>query len=324
MAELSVVVPTYNRASMLPGCVASIRAAGIPAEIVIVDDGSTDDTEGVVQRIADVTYIRQPNSGPATARNLGAANSHGSLLAFLDSDDTWNPGILPRLVAALDRYPDSEAAFADALVGNPTDGFQPLTLVTATGSGWTWESLESGLVRHDRRSFFHAMIQRNRVFLGATVVRRSAFDAIGGFDPSLFGGEDYEFVLRLAWRAPFLFVPDPLANYLKHPGTVSTHGDRMDREFAAVMQKMLEKQPDLPGEERAMIRARRRLLLYWLGYNSYDRGDFVEARQRLREMMREFGPDLVSAGLWAVCFLPSGLVRGLRRLRSRSIRGVMS
>jgi len=305
MTRLSVIIPTFNRAAFLAPCVASVRA-NVDAEIIIVDDGLTDDTEDRVRELDGVIFIRQSNAGPATARNTGAARSSGEYLAFLDCDDTWRPGVAPNLIATLDHHPEIDVVYADAMIGNPTDGFtQSLHALVGIGMG--------GIV--DRAEFFRRMIQRNQVFLGATIVRRTAFDTIGGFDPQLFGGEDYEFVLRLAQRGPFGFIEEPLANYLKHPGSISSDTDRMDREFATAIGKIIEKCPDLSPEESELVRRRHRWLMYNLGYNSYSRGEFPQARQRFRSLFREYGPDAVSVALWATCQLPAGFVRRARRIK---------
>ena len=314
---LSVIIPTYNRAAFLAPCVASVRACGVPAEIVVVDDGSTDDTAERVKDLGDVVYVRQANGGPAPARNNGVAHSRGRFLAFLDSDDSWRPGVVPRLLDALQKHPEVDVAFAETLVGNPTDGFKPLTPIVGEG---TFDEIPCrrpapGLRLLDREPFFVRMVKRNLVFLGSTVVRREAFDRLGGFDPGLFGGEDYEFVLRLAERGPYAYVDEPLAYYLKHPGTISDNHDRMDREYALVMQKVLEKCPGLSAAHRELVRRRRRTLMYYLGYNSYDRGDYPEARRRLRALFREFRPDAASLAVWAACQLPAGVLGRLRRLK---------
>ena len=122
MTELSVVVPTYNRASLMAECVASVRACGVIAEIAVVDDGSTDDTAERANELG-VTCIRQANAGPAAARNNGAAQTSGEFVAFLDSDDAWRPGVVGRLIDVLKQHPQVDVAFADALVGSPEDGF---------------------------------------------------------------------------------------------------------------------------------------------------------------------------------------------------------
>src|SRR5437764_433544 len=93
--RLSVIVASYNRASFLPGCVASLRAAGVPdLEIVIVDDGSRDDTRAVVESLGPgIRYIYQENRGLSEARNTGIRAARGRYLAYLDSDDFWLPGV---------------------------------------------------------------------------------------------------------------------------------------------------------------------------------------------------------------------------------------
>jgi glycosyltransferase involved in cell wall biosynthesis len=174
MPELSVIIPTYNRAAFLVPCVASVRACGVPAEVVVVDDGSTDDTAERARDLGNIVYVRQANAGPAPARNTGAAHSRGRFLAFLDSDDSWRPGVVPRLLDALQKQPDIDVAFAETLVGNPADGFEPLTPTVGEG---TFDEIPCirpgpGLRLMEREPFFLRMVTRNLVFLGSTVVRR--------------------------------------------------------------------------------------------------------------------------------------------------------
>src|SRR5438445_197830 len=91
---LSVIMPTYNRSAFLPGAVASLRDSGAKGlEIIVVDDGSVDDTSDVASALgAPVRLVRQANAGPAAARNHGFEFCHGRYLAFVDSDDEWLPG----------------------------------------------------------------------------------------------------------------------------------------------------------------------------------------------------------------------------------------
>lgn len=326
MTKLSVIIPTYNRAAFLRPCVESVRASGVVAEIVVVDDGSTDDTAERVREFGDVIYVRQANAGPAAARNNGLVHSRGPLVAFLDSDDTWRPGVVNRLVAALEQHSDGEVAFADALVGNPEDGWHSLretALGKAEFEAIPSQVIEPGLRLLDQAAFFRRMVKRNQVFLGSAVIRRTALEELGGFDPDLFGGEDYELVLRLAQRRSFLYVEEALACYLKHEVSITSNRDRMDCEFALALQKILDRCSGLSSEERQLVRQRRRELLHYLAYNAFDRGDLALARQRLRALISEFGADTRTLTMLATCRLPVGMVRGLRRLR-RSLTGARS
>ncbi len=116
--RLTIVLPTYNRAAFLPGALASIVGQTFSDwELVVIDDGSTDDTREVLDRARpaitrDVRYIRQENGGPAVARNNGIAHALGDLVAFFDSDDLWHPAYLETCVAALDRNPDVDWVYA--------------------------------------------------------------------------------------------------------------------------------------------------------------------------------------------------------------------
>src|SRR5712691_6880535 len=110
MPKLSVVIPTYNRAALLPAAVESARRAGSDLEIIVVDDASTDDTREVCRRLAGVRYIRSSrNAGLAAARNTGILASSAELVAFLDDDDLRLPGSLDSQITALKAVP--EAAF---------------------------------------------------------------------------------------------------------------------------------------------------------------------------------------------------------------------
>lgn len=321
MYTLSVIIPTYNRAKFLPACIASVRECGVPAEIILVDDGSTDETPRIAPTLgSDVVFVRQDNAGVSAARNAGTGHAHGEFLAFLDSDDTWRPGAAARLVAVLKRFPEIDVAFADALAGDPKIGFQQSMMEQVGGDpfrGLPDHRPEPGLRLLDRTAFFLRLIERNQVFLGSAIMRRSAFDAVGGFDPELSGAADYEITLRLAHRGDFAYVDEPLAHYLRHDNAMSADLDRMDIEFALAMTKLLEKCPTLKDAESARVRKRRGLLLYFLGYNSYHRGNYVEARRRLQTLFREYGPDPTSVTLWAVCCLPQRWVRGLRQIKRR-------
>lgn len=314
---LSVVIPTYNRASFLPACIRSVRASGAVAQIIVVDDGSTDGTAEVVASLGNVDYIWQSNAGVSAARNRGAQAACGDYVAFLDSDDTWRPGVAGQLIAALESRPEVEVAFADAWVHdrlNHTEQRLTDTLGRDAFERLPSEHLGGGVRLLDRSAFFRAMVRRNQVFLGSAIIRRQAVLALGGFDPELRGAADFEFMLRLAHRGPFLYFDQPLADYVKHVGSMSADLDHMDHDFALALRKVLEKCSLCP-EERATVLGWRRQMLYYLAYNSYDRGDLALARRRLRELWREFGPDATSVALSALCRLPGGWVRRLRQFR---------
>lgn len=315
--ELSVIIPAYNREWSIGATIDSVLACGAAAEVVVVDDGSTDRTVDVAGGYGGrVKVLRQANAGPAAARNNGFRNSSGGVVAFLDSDDVWAAGVVPDTLAFLRDHSDVDVFVHEAVFGNPADGYKPLSPVTGRGRfpDLLTDPCGPGVWRLPRGPLVALMIERMQVFLGSMLIRRSA---LGGdpFDPALFGGEDYELCLRLAAARPFAFSDRPLARYEKHPGGISTNQERMSREFALAMRNMVGR-PDLltPAEWRA-ARAMYRGLAFGYGYRAYDRGEFAEARRRFAACLRHGGPSARAAAYWAACRLPAPVARALRRLK---------
>ena len=314
--ELSVVIPAFNREWSLRGTIDSVLACGVEAEIIVVDDGSTDRTVEVAQSYGSrVVVLQQANGGPAGARNTGLKRATGSIISFLDSDDIWQPGLVPECLQAFRDHPAIDVLACEASFGNATDGYQPLTPVTGRGefAKLLTNSIGPKLFKLERDPFMRLMIERMQVFLGSTFIRRTALDAIGPFDPALFGGEDYELCLRLAATHPFAFLDRPLAQYEKHPGGISTNQERMSREFALAVRSIVRKPEILTSEERRLARTKFAQLAFWYGYRAYDRGDFTEARTRFAAGLKEGAFSAKTAAYWLACCLPSSALRLLRR-----------
>ncbi|MGH7171119.1 MAG: glycosyltransferase [Gemmataceae bacterium] len=320
MPDLSVIMPTYNRSNYVRQCLHSLRGCGLAGlEIIVADDGSTDDTEEVVARIdAEAKYFRQENTGtPATARNRGFELSTGRYVAFLDCDDEWLPDVPARAVELLDRHPTVDVLFAEARMGNPAEGFR--SWIEMGGQATFFElpcsQSESDFRILERGPFFHRLAERNPVFIGAVIMRREAFARSGGFDRELRGAADWELWLRMASRMTFAYLHQPLAVYTRHLDNMSSDHDGMGREFCLALKKVRDKCNWLSAEERAWIECRLRHHLFGHAYRAYDRGDFHQARLRFAELLRECGPNLGGTGYWTLCALPFGLPSGLRRLK---------
>lgn len=314
--ELSVVIPAFNREWSLRGTLDSVLACGVEAEIIVVDDGSTDRTVEVAQSYGSrVIVLQQANGGPAGARNTGLKRASGSIISFLDSDDIWQPNVVPDCLQAFRDHPAIDVLACEASFGNATDGYQPLTPVTGRGefAKLLTNPIGPKLFKLDRDPFMRLMIERMQVFLGSTFIRRTALDAIGPFDPALFGGEDYELCLRLAATHPFAFLDRPLAQYEKHPGGISTNQERMSREFALAVRSIVRKPEILTSEERRLARTKFAQLAFWYGYRAYDRGDFAEARTRFAAGLKEGAFSAKTAAYWLACCLPGPAIRLLRR-----------
>jgi glycosyltransferase involved in cell wall biosynthesis len=173
--RISVVVPVYEMGHYLPEAVASIEAQGHgDVEIIVVDDGSTDDTPDVIASLGDrVLAVRQDNQGPSAARNAGLARATGELIAFCDADDLWPEGKLATQLARLDAEPD-----LDIVLGR----IQYVAIDGGELPDIEYEDLDLKTLSH--------------VHLGSGVYRRRAFERIGGFDEELRYSEDVDWFLR--------------------------------------------------------------------------------------------------------------------------------
>jgi hypothetical protein len=195
---VSVIMPTFNRASLLADAIDSVLSQTYRNwELIIVDDGSTDDTRDVVAAYSDarIRCVRQENRGQAAARNVGLSLASGRYLAFLDSDNRWKPGKL--------------AAQIDHLRANPTVGlvYAENELIDEAGNvvGHAPALRRSGRVLEE-------LIMGNFVTFNTVVVRAECIDGMT-FDESMRGGEDYDLLLRLAAVASFAYQPDVLCQY---------------------------------------------------------------------------------------------------------------
>jgi len=214
LAEVSVVVAAYNQGPWLAQAIESVRAQTfVDWELVVVDDGSTDETPSIVARYAAdarVVYIRQARAERSSARNRGIAASSGRLVAFLDADDLWRPEKLARQIAALAVDPAAGlcytiARFIDS-AGRPLPVRKPLRPLSG--------------------DVFARLMRGNVLILASVVARRVCLDAVGGFDRAVtpYGCEDWDLWLRIARRWPIAVVDEELTLYRRHGGNTSWEG----------------------------------------------------------------------------------------------------
>ncbi len=212
MPRVSVVVPVHNRPRFVREAIDSALAQDCPGghEIVVVDDGSTDDTPAVLASFGDrIRVIRQDNAGPAVARNTGLGASRGEFVALLDSDDVWLPGKLAAQVAILDRAKDACLVHSD--VDEFFEGGSP-------GRRWTRRPKILG------GNVLRPLLRRNFVHTMTVVLRRSALTSLRAgsvFDPEYPPCEDWDLWLRLAEIYEFAADPVPRVRTRIHEGGIS-------------------------------------------------------------------------------------------------------
>jgi glycosyltransferase involved in cell wall biosynthesis len=237
--SFSIVIAAYQAAETIGEALASVLGQTVPAaEIVVCDDGSTDDLAGALAAsAADVVLVRQPNRGEAAAKNAGVQASSAEFAVFLDADDVFLPERLEALAELASARPDLDVLTTDALL--EVDGSVVRHCYDAS---WEFEV-------DDQRM---AILERNFVF-GLAAVRRSRFLAAGGFDESLRFATDWDLWLRLILDGSRVgLVAEPLAVYRLHATSLSAQRARLLRGRCAVLEKALARDDlSVPERERA-------------------------------------------------------------------------
>jgi glycosyltransferase involved in cell wall biosynthesis len=221
---ISVIIPTYNRRPLLAETLASVLAqTHTDREVIVADDGSTDDTLAYLRTEA-VVVISQSHAGvPAAARNAGLAHARGDLIAFLDSDDLWEPTALAELVDGLAGAPEAGFAFCD------------YTYFGASGGGGHLPAAG----RHSG-DLFTLMLAGDFLVTGGLLIKRQAIDAIGVFDERCRIAEDWDYWLRLSARFPAAYVDRRLVRLRAHPAGLSYQpGGAVYADNQLISQKMV-------------------------------------------------------------------------------------
>lgn len=235
--KISVIIPTYNRADLLPRAINSVLNQTFQDfELIIVDDGSTDNTKQVVQEFQNkdsrIKYIWQENSGgPAGPRNIGIRHSEGEYIAFLDSDDEW---LLEKLEKQLKLFKNSKKknlgfVGCNALIVNEKTGIKK-KYNTPT--------------YHNDEIFFKKLLENNFIYsVGSLMIRKEVFNNIGLYDESLTTGEDWDLILRIAQKYSFDFIPKSLFIHHFHSSASLTNNVSVviwDKNLRRILEKHKE------------------------------------------------------------------------------------
>ena len=218
---VSVIVPCYNQAHFLGAAIDSVRTQDASAEVVVVDDGSSDNTRQVATSRPGVKYVRQDNRGLAEARNRGLAEARGALVIFLDADDCLLPGGIAAGVTALAARPDCAMAYGRCVMMGP--------------DGAHWPTPDQPVTICDHHDAF---LRANLIWMpAAAIFRREALDRAGGFHGGFDAAADYDLYLRITRHARVCDHGTIVAAYRQHPSSMSGKASRMLRETLAVMHR---------------------------------------------------------------------------------------
>lgn len=281
MPRVSVIIPTFNRAALLPRAVESALAAGDDLEVIVVDDASEDETPGVCASLRGIRYLRlKRNMGVACARNAGIRESRADFITTLGDDDLRLPGSLDAQVRLLEESPAAAFCYGRVFVGDAVR-------IPPTG--------EVVPVRCPAGDIFWELLEQNFVPDLSVVARKVKLVEVGLFNPELSGAEDWDMWLRLSERWHVAAWEEPVAVYRR----ASAGSGQLCSDSAGVYRRMLRVQkmalrlPRARAAPRAARRRARRCLLD-LAYEAmiYEAqqalagGDNVSARAKLREAFR--------------------------------------
>ena len=223
--EVSVIIPAYNASRTIGATVDSVLAQTFTEfELLVIDDGSQDDTADVVSAFDDprVRCVRTENGGVSVARNRGLDLAKGSYVAFLDADDAWRPAKLERQHGAISERPKVGLCFA--ATEHADDDLRPTAMHLAP----------------QRSDYTEALLLEGNLISGSAssvMARTSAIDEAGRFDPSLSLCADWDMWLRMSVVTDFLALDEPLVLYRSIPGTMSGDPGVLERDTFTMLDK---------------------------------------------------------------------------------------
>jgi len=343
---VSVIVPCYNRADIVAETIESVLAQSYQLlEIIIVDDGSTDDTREVVMRYSDprIRYFYKANGGLSSARNAGLDEARGEYIAFLDSDDVWHPWKLSAQIEIFSRYGSVGLVWSDMstfeVVGRVIaerhlreyySAYSIVQLETKhSAAGCLGDLIDAAPATMARCPFyvfdvFHEMFSGNLVHPSTAVVRRQRLRESGPFEVEVtgHGAEDYHFYFRICALGPVAFLDAPTTLYRVHASQLSTCNRLHEaRGNLKVVTHWLDRRPStLP---QPVIQKSLATSHAWLGAEELNAGDPRAAARHLWRSLRLDGRQPSTFFLLMISLFPPAATATLRALK-RALRSSLA
>nr|VFJ58847.1 MAG: Glycosyltransferase involved in cell wall bisynthesis [Candidatus Kentron sp. FW]VFJ58917.1 MAG: Glycosyltransferase involved in cell wall bisynthesis [Candidatus Kentron sp. FW] len=213
---VSIIIPCYNHARFVAEAIESaLGQTHSPVEVIVVDDGSTDDSVRVISGFSDrVLFLQQENLGPSVARNTGFRVSKGEFIAFLDADDLYEKNFIARLLAVFEQDPECVAVYC--------------TTRSISEDG-QWIPPENRFLFPAPEELYSQLLLHQFILMQFTLTRRTGYEKAGLFDPQFRNAEDWEMLLRIARIGKIVGVPEPLTRRRVVPGSLSRGIDTRKR-----------------------------------------------------------------------------------------------
>ena len=271
MKKVSVVIPAYNNADLTVQTVESVLNQTYKnIEVIVVDDGSTDNTgERLVSYADRIKYVHKKNGGASSARNLGIRLATGEYIGLLDCDDMYLPQKIEKSVDYLERNPDfsfihTPGRFIDK-EGKPSRTYP---FFKRRQVGWIAKRL----------------LSRSYICNSTVVVRKACFEKVGFFDESIFIPADWDMWLRLAENYKAGYIDEPLTLYRESGRYTLTHLEQSKREGLVVLEKAFRRNPELSSHFKDRLISN---IYFWNGFNYLKINDFCKAKNELVSSIRK-------------------------------------
>ena len=268
--KVSIVIPAYNAMRFLPQTVESaLTQTWRDFELLVVDDGSSDDTRAWVAQHLDarVRLVRQNHGGTARARNRGISEARGDYIAFLDADDLWNPTKLEKQVACLEARPDVGLVHT-AIRYIDENGSEIGQVLRSEGNGDVWEQV-----------VLHMLVR-----CGSTpLIRRACFSEVGVFDPGLEFAEDWDMWIRIAADFHFAVLDEPLVAYRQHRANITRRYQMIMPNLERVLERAFSSVPTKNNRLKKKAYAHAYLFAAQRAFNA---SDLDEAASLLHQAFR--------------------------------------
>lgn len=276
MALIDVAIPTYNCAAYIGEALDSIFSQGEHEfRVLVVNDGSTDNTEDVLQPYMDrIVYFSKPNEGVVKTRNYAMDRLKGDFVAFLDADDVWLPGKIDKQLAVLEGDAGVGGVYANASLVN-REG-------KSEGRAYIQGEIREELVP----DIYPYLFLKNPIPTSTLILRREILEKAGKFDPALPGTEDYDMWLRVARLARLQYIDESLALYRVHGSNISNNLLVRHRDNLIILNRHLKHSPDIRARLGRRLSDRLVREHYSYAYWLYKAGRHFSAAAQLLPLMR--------------------------------------
>lgn len=297
---VSINLCCYNSEPFLEETLQSVFAQTFTDwELVVVNDGSTDGTERIIQAHQaagrPIVYHAQANAGLGAARNKAIELSQGEFIAIIDHDDLWTPLKLERQMALFAGRPQVGLVYTNAAVRYPDGRLRPYT--------------ELARVTLHRGQMLLPLVLNDFIVCSSILLRRQTLDEVGWLNPAFVQAEEYDLLLRVAERHEFDYTPEPLTIYRLHSGNSSWNLPRLRQESAQIVGALLARQPSLvPALGPNLTRLRRTGLSCSPGRAALLRGDLASARQWYQGWLELLGDVPRLLVVYSLAFFPSAWI----------------